>query len=136
MIGLGGFALTGLGAAVGLGGLIPAVAIELFLMARFVLVTPVIVLEGRSALDAFARSWLMVTGSTWAVLGLLVVTLLLVSIGMIAFIALTSFLPRFGAIWLGSLLAHSIVVPFSVLPWTLSYYRLLEQPGPAGRRAA
>lgn len=136
LIGLFTFALGGLGAAIGPGGLVPAIVIELFLLTRFTLVAPVIVLERRSPLDAFARSWLLVTGRTWTVLGLLVLTLLLVAVAVVAFISITSFLPRFLGVWLGAFLAHSIVVPFSVLPWTLAYYRLLEEPAPVKRRAS
>ena len=41
-------------------------------------------------------------------------------------VAVFSFLPTLPAVWLGGLLAHTLVVPFVALSWTVTYYRLRD----------
>jgi hypothetical protein len=59
----------GLGLFLGLVVIVTAVATLLFLSVRWALVIPVVVLEGRGALDALGRSWRLVAGSGWRILG-------------------------------------------------------------------
>lgn len=53
------------------------VAYLLFINARFAFATPVVVLEGRGPVEALRRSWQLVTGDFWRVLGILLLTSLL-----------------------------------------------------------
>ncbi|WP_113703192.1 glycerophosphoryl diester phosphodiesterase membrane domain-containing protein [Nonomuraea lactucae] len=53
-------------------------AYVLFFRTRFALAAPAVVLEGRGPLDAMRRSWQLVTGDFWRVLGILLLTSVLV----------------------------------------------------------
>jgi hypothetical protein len=77
-----------LGLFLGLVIIVSAVATLLFLSVRWSLVVPVVVFEDRGALGALGRSWRLVSGSSWRVLGYVVAfALLLFVIGLaIAFV--------------------------------------------------
>ncbi|GII91047.1 glycerophosphoryl diester phosphodiesterase membrane domain-containing protein [Sinosporangium siamense] len=60
--------------------LLIAIPYTLFLQTRFALAAPAVVLEGRSAFDAIGRSWNLVTGGFWPILGITVLTSVLVTI--------------------------------------------------------
>ncbi|NJO07805.1 MAG: hypothetical protein HC876_21055 [Chloroflexaceae bacterium] len=91
MIGLGvtaGTGGSGAGAAV-LGlmimlvllvGVVFVIVMSLFVFAVFLFSTQVIVIEGYGPIGALRRSWNLVTGSFWRVVGILVVTWLLVGV--------------------------------------------------------
>jgi hypothetical protein len=113
--------LTGIGIALGLVALIVP---GLFLLTRWILVTPAVVLEGLGATEALRRSWSLVRGHGWTVFGIILVTILLAAIAQTVFVALFLFLPDFFRTWLGGLVANSLVVPFVVLSWTLIYFHL------------
>ncbi|GAA3716143.1 hypothetical protein GCM10022224_097230 [Nonomuraea antimicrobica] len=55
-------------------------AYYLFFRTRFAFASSVVVLEGRGPLDAMRRSWHLVTGDFWRVLGILLLTSLLVGL--------------------------------------------------------
>lgn len=117
--------LAGLG--IGLGFLLLIVP-GLYLLTRWILIVPVIVLEGRSAGESFGRSSELVKGNGWSVFGLIVVTVLLLGIagaiigGLIAI--LIGFLPAFIVQWVSSIVVNSLIVPFVAVAWTLTYFRL------------
>lgn len=122
-------ALVGAGILAGLGiavGLILFVVPGVYLLTRWSMVVPVIVLERRS--DAFARSGRLVAGNGWAVFSLLVPLLL---IGLAAAVVLPTvgqaILPAhsIGA-WIGSTLAGAAAIPFVATALTLAYLRLRE----------
>ncbi|MCK2221173.1 glycerophosphoryl diester phosphodiesterase membrane domain-containing protein [Actinomadura sp. ATCC 31491] len=81
-----GVALAASGAGVGtmLGVivlfLVLYVAYYLFFRTRFAFASPAVVLEGRGPIDAMRRSWHLVTGDFWRVLGILLLTSLLVGV--------------------------------------------------------
>ncbi|MER6580128.1 glycerophosphoryl diester phosphodiesterase membrane domain-containing protein [Nonomuraea sp. NPDC001023] len=52
----------------------------LFITTRFAFAAPAVVLEGRGPIDAMRRSWHLVTGDFWRVLGILLLTSLLVGL--------------------------------------------------------
>lgn len=113
--------LAGLGIALGLVALIiPGV----FLLTRWIVVTPAVVLEGLGATDALRRSWSLVRGHGWTVFGIILVTIVLAAIAQALFVSLFLFLPDFLQTWLGGLVANSFVAPFVVLAWTLVYFHL------------
>jgi hypothetical protein len=96
-----------------------------FLLTIWSMIVPVVVLEGKSAGESFSRSREIVRGNGWSVFGLLLITFLLVGIssGIIQAI-FTALLPDFVDVWLGSLVAHSLTVPFAAAALTTAYFRL------------
>jgi hypothetical protein len=105
-------------------GLVALVVPGLLLLTRWVLVTPVVVLERLRAREALRRSWNLVKGQSWTVFGVIVVTILIGVIAQIVFVAAFAFLPDFLQNWFGGLVANSIVTPFVALSWTLMYFHL------------
>jgi hypothetical protein len=124
--------LAGIGIAI---GFVLLIVPGLFLLTRWSMIVPVIVLEGRSAGDSFSRSAEVIKGNGWPVFGLIVVTLLGAGVVNGIIQALLSFLPGFLDTWLGSAVANSVVVPFVALSWTLAYFRLTA-PAPESQSAA
>jgi hypothetical protein len=105
-------------------GLFLLIVPGLILLTWWVLIIPVIVLEGRSAGESFGRSRELVRGYAWNVFGVIVLTLLL----LIAFrIVLDLVLfPLSNEIqgFVTELIVGTIATPFAVVAWTLLYYRL------------
>jgi hypothetical protein len=121
--------LAGIGIAL---GLIALIIPGLFLLTRWFLITPVIVLEGRSAGEAFGRSWELVRGHSWDAFGLILLTLVAAAIAGLIVAGLAGLvlapLPDFLANWLSNIVVNSLIAPFVALAWTLAYYRLAERP--------
>jgi Membrane domain of glycerophosphoryl diester phosphodiesterase len=117
--------LTGLGIAL---GFVLLIVPGLFLLTRWILVTPAVVLERKSATDAMRRSWELVRGHGWPVFGVIVLTILVSGIAQSIAIALFAFLPEFFQTWIGGLVANSLVAPFVALAWTVMYFRLRGEP--------
>jgi hypothetical protein len=88
------------------------------------MLAPVIVLENRSAGEAFTRSREVVRGNGWPVFGLIVITFLLVGIASGVIQLVFSPLPDFLDAWLGSLVAHSLTIPFAAAVLTTAYFKL------------
>jgi hypothetical protein len=119
--------LTGLGIALGFLALIVP---GFILLTRWILVTPAVVLERRSATDAMRRSWHLVRGHGWKVFAVILITMLVSAIGQSIAIAVFAFLPDFLQTWIGGLVANSLVAPFVALAWTVMYFRLRGDPEP------
>ena len=129
---LGAATIAGVLAAIGIGiGLILLIVPGLYLLTIWSMLIPVIVLEGRSAGEAFTRSREVVRGSGWSVFGLIIITFLLVAIASAIIRLVFTPLPRFLDIWLGSLVAHSLTVPFAAAALTTAYFTLVAQTEPA-----
>jgi hypothetical protein len=84
----------------------------------------VIVIEGKSAGESFSRSREVVRGNGWNVFGLILITFLLVAIASAVIQLLFAPLPDFLDTWLGSLIAHSLTVPFAAATLTTAYFTL------------
>jgi hypothetical protein len=125
--------LTGLGIAL---GLIALIVPGLFLLTRWVLVTPAVVLERLPATDAMRRSWALVRGHGWPVFAVILLTMLVSGIAQSVALALFAFLPAFLQAWVGGLVANSLVAPFVALAWTVMYFRLRGEPEPAAEPEA
>jgi Membrane domain of glycerophosphoryl diester phosphodiesterase len=123
---LGALIVAGVLAAIGIGlGLLLLIAPGLYLLTRWALIVPTIVLEGRSAGESFGRSNDLTEGHRWAVLGVALVTLL--ASAVISNIVISIFLavlPDFLGVWLGSVVAHCVTTPFLALAWTVMYFDL------------
>jgi hypothetical protein len=113
--------LAGIGILV---GLILLIVPGLYLLTIWALVIPVVVIEGKSAGEAFTRSREIVRGHGWSVFGLVVVTFLLVALASIVIQLLFVWLPDFLEVWIGSLIAHSLTVPFAAAALTTAYFQL------------
>jgi hypothetical protein len=119
--------LAGLGILV---GLVVVIVPGLYLLTRWSMLTPVIVLEGRSAGESFSRSWELVKGNGWSVFAVIVITLLATLVlGGIVQSAAASLLPDFLGLWLGGLAADSLVAPFAAVSWTTMYFQLAGAAG-------
>ncbi|MDQ3822721.1 MAG: hypothetical protein M3321_05720 [Actinomycetota bacterium] len=107
-------------------GLLLLIVPGLVLMTWWVLIIPVIVLEGTSAGTSFGRSRELVRGYGWRVFGVIVLTiLLLIGFGIVLGLVLTPL-----ADWLQSFVSNivsgGLTAPFIALTWTLLYYRLRQ----------
>jgi hypothetical protein len=132
---LGALIVAGVLAALGIGlGLILLIVPGLYLLTRWILIIPVIVLEGRSAGESFGRSSELVKGNGWNVFGLIAVTFVGLAIvgailtGIISVII--GFLPTFLVNWVANVVVNSLLAPFIALAWTLTYFRLRGEPVP------
>ena len=120
---LGGI-LAGIGIMI---GLVLLIIPGLFLLTIWSMLIPVIVLERRSTGEAFSRSREVVRGHGWSVFGVVILTFLLVAIASAIIGALFSPLPNFLDAWLGSLVAHSLTVPFAAAALTTAYFALTRE---------
>jgi hypothetical protein len=119
--------LAGIGIAI---GLILLIVPGLFLLTIWSMLVAVIVIEGKSAGEAFGRSREIVRGHGWAVFGLIIVTFVIVAVASGVISLLFAPLPEFFDTWLGSLVAHSLTVPFAAAALTTAYFQLTA-PAPA-----
>src|SRR6266550_923925 len=74
---------------------------------------------------------LVVPGNGWSVFGLVIITFLVVAIASTIIRLLFSPLPNFLDVWLGSLVAHSLTVPFAAAALTTAYFKLVARTEPA-----
>jgi hypothetical protein len=119
--------VAGVLAAIGIGiGLILLIVPGLYLLTIWSMVIPVVVLERRSAGESFTRSREVVRGNGWSVLGLIIITFLMVAIASTVIRLVFSPLPNFLDVWLGSLVAHSLTVPFAAAALTTAYFKLVS----------
>jgi hypothetical protein len=121
-------AVAGVLAAIGIGiGLIFLIVPGLYLLTIWSMLIPVIVIERRSAGEAFTRSREIVRGNGWSMFGLVIVTFLSVAVISAVIRALFLPLPGFLDVWLGSVVAHSLTVPFAAAALTTAYFHLASK---------
>jgi hypothetical protein len=117
--------VAGVLAAIGIGiGLIFLIVPGLYLLTIWSMLIPVIVIERRSAGEAFTRSREIVRGNGWSMFALVIVTFLSVAVISAVIRALFLPLPGFLDVWLGSVVAHSLTVPFAAAALTTAYFHL------------
>jgi hypothetical protein len=125
---------AGVLAAIGiLIGFVLLIVPGLFLLTRWSLIAPVVVLEKRSAGEAFSRSWELVKGHSWTVFWVILITA--VGSGIVSGIIsgiLGAILPDFLGTWLGALAAHVVTAPFVAIAWTMLYFSLAQPASAAG----
>src|SRR5436305_1183505 len=117
---------AGILAALGIGiGFILFIVPGLFLLTIWSMLVPVIVIEGRAAGESFSRSREIVRGHGWPVFGLILITFITIGIASVLIRLVFSPLPSFLDNWLGSLVAHSLTVPFAAAALTTAYFKLV-----------
>jgi hypothetical protein len=122
--------LFGIGVAI---GLVLLIVPGLILITFWALGPPAIVVEGAGPLDAFGRSWRLVTGNAWSVFGALVVALLIaIAIGIV--LGVIGAAIGAGATIVASILASAITAPIFALAVSVMYFDLAG--GRAGAAAA
>jgi hypothetical protein len=122
--------VAGIIAAIGIGiGFLLLIVPGLYLLTIWSMLIPVIVIEERRAGEAFTRSREVVRGNGWAVFGLILVTFLLIGVASYLIRLVFAPLPDFADFWLGSLVAHSLTVPFAAAALTMAYFRLTAVAG-------
>ncbi|MGH3015648.1 MAG: DUF7544 domain-containing protein [Gaiellaceae bacterium] len=126
-----------LGLAIGVGFLLLIVP-GLVVLTLWIFVIPAIVLENRGVGEAFGRSRELVRGNGWNVFGVIVLTFVLLLGVSIALRLILSPLDDWLASLIQQVVANTLVAPFAIIVWTLSYYRLRapEQPGETAAAAA
>jgi hypothetical protein len=120
-------ALIAAGIVAGIGivvGLILLIVPGLFLLTRWALIPAVIVIEKRRAGDSFDRSWELTRSYGWTVFGSLLLAFLAYAVIQGILTAVFLPLPRFVAIWIGGLVAHSVATPLIALTGAVLYFRL------------
>ena len=115
--------IAGIGVLLGLALLIVP---GLYLLTRWCLLVPVIVLEDRQAGESFSRSSELVKGHAWEVFAVVAVTVVLGILVRSLVIAILAPLPEFLEGWIGGTIAGALVFPFVAAAWTTMYYRLRE----------
>jgi hypothetical protein len=116
-------------------GLLLLIVPGLFLMTIWAVIIPVIVLEQRSAGEAFSRSRELVRGNGWNVFGLIVLVVLVLFAATIVLSILLFWLPDGLGAYIRDLISNSLTAPFIAVALTLAYFRLREREAPAEQPA-
>jgi hypothetical protein len=130
VIGAGVIAAVCIGA-----GLLAFLVPGLVLLTLWALIVPVVVIEGCGPMRSFGRSQEIVRGHLWTMFALMLIAFVGV-MGIVANLIRLLFLPLpdFVDVWLGSLVAHSLTVPFAAVVLTTAYFQLTgERAAPAER---
>gem|GEM_PF-223599 len=122
---VGASLLYGVGVTI---GFVLLIVPGLIAVARWALIVPLVVIERRSARDAFTRSSELVRGRTGRVLALIVISNLITGAAAVAITSAFASLPNFLAYWIGGTVAGALAAPFQAHVLTVLYYRLTE-PG-------
>jgi hypothetical protein len=107
-------------------GFILLIVPGLIAIARWSLVVPLVMIEGRGWRDAFRRSSELVRGQTGRVLVLVVVANIVTTVVSAVVGSLFGFIPGFLGSWIGGALAGAVAVPYEAHVLTVLYYRLTE----------
>jgi hypothetical protein len=116
-------------------GLILLIVPGLYLLTRWILIIPVVVLEHREAGESFGRSRDLVSGHGWNVFGVIVLTILVLIGFRIALDILLFPLANEFQSFLTELIVGTVATPFAAVAWTLLYFRMREAKEPASAPA-
>jgi hypothetical protein len=118
---IGAAVLAGLGIGI---GLLLLLVPGLYLLTIWALIVPVIVIEGRPVMESFGRSREIVRGNGWSMFALVLIAFIGTAIVANLITLVFKPLPDFLDVWLGSLVAHSLTVPFAAAVLTTAYFQL------------
>ena len=96
----------------------------LFVLVRWSVIVPVIVVERRGMRESFRRSNALVRGHSWTVLWSLLIILVVSAFVETGFDNLLYPLPEFFASWLGHFLVSVITAPYAAHALAVIYFRL------------
>jgi hypothetical protein len=108
-------------------------ALFIWIAVRWIVMVPVIMLEGRGVFGALDRSAELVRGHWWSAFGVVLITIL-IQLGVgIAVSAVLYPLPNWASDFFGQLVSATLTAPFTALAWTITYYELrgLKEVAPA-----
>jgi hypothetical protein len=105
-------------------GLLLLVVPGLFVLVRWSVIVPVMVIERRGMRAAFRRSNQLVRGNSWTVLWALLIILVVSAFLETGFDNLLYPLPEFFASWLGHFLVSVITAPYAAHALAVIYFRL------------
>lgn len=120
--------LAGIGIAV---GLLLLIVPGLYLLTRWSMIAPALLLENLSATESFTRSHELVRGRAWPVFGLLILLFVInVLVGGVIVGLASGVSGGFFATWIGTALANTLVTPFIAIATTVVYFRLAGDASP------
>jgi hypothetical protein len=129
---LGSVLVAGILAALGITiGLILLIVPGLVLMTFWAVIVPVIVLENRSAGEAFGRSRELVRGHGWGVFGVIVLAFLLLIVFSIVLSIILSPLANWLQSFVSQVVSGTLTAPFIAVVLTVLYFRLRGAKEPA-----
>jgi hypothetical protein len=99
-------------------------ALFVWLLVRWILVVPVLMLERRGVFESFGRSAELVRGYGWSVFGVVILTVLVLFAASVAVGLVLVWLPEDVRGPVTQLVSSSVTAPFAALAWTLTYVRL------------
>lgn len=116
------------GLAIGL-GFVAFIIPGIILATIWFLISPAIVLEGKSFWSSFGRSNNLVSGYFWPTLGVLALTMaILIVAGIVIQVILLPF-PDWLASFIATLVQGAVFAPFLAIATTVTYFRLAEIKG-------
>jgi hypothetical protein len=124
--------LAGLGIVL---GLILLIVPGLVLMTWWAVIVPVVVLESRSAGEAFTRSRELVRGNGWGVFGIIVLMVLLLIGFSLALNLILSPLADWLQSFVSQVVGSTLTAPFVAIVLTLLYFRLRQAKEPVTETA-
>lgn len=96
----------------------------LVLITFWSVVTPAIVLEGKSVLASIGRSQQLVSGNFFRVFAVIAITVVLATVVNVVISSLFLPLPAFFDVYVAGVIANSVTVPFVALAWTVMFFEL------------
>ena len=107
-------------------GLVLFIVPGLVLATWWLVVVPVVMLEGRGVGDSFGRSRELVRGNGWSAFGLIVLTFLILVAAQIVVAIVLSPLDDSIQSYVSNVVSNTLLVPYVAAVFTLAYYRLRE----------
>ena len=105
-------------------GLLLLIVPGLVLFTFWLLIVPVIMLEGAGITRSFGRSYQLVRGHGWSVFGVIVLTVIVLVLVFIVARVISSSFDNVLASLLIDIATQTLTAPFVALAWTMTYYRL------------
>lgn len=97
---------------------------------------PAIVVERVGVIEAFGRSWRLVSGSGWSVFGVLLIVLLIVfGIGIVLAVIANPIGNGEVSTWIASIVSNTLTAPIFAIAVTCLYYDLAGPPAAPGAPA-
>lgn len=103
--------------------------ILIFLLTRWVVLVPIVVVEGVPGRAVFRRANDLAKGKFFDLLLLALLSVILLAVVFMVGAAIASPLPRFGATWFATTFVGALGIPVTMLMWTVAYFQIARRPG-------